>query len=87
MIFSPTPTVVTMKFSSNAQSATSNILINVDPYKAISARDIEPNPYEFKKFPQNLVFEKVRFLFTISGFVENFGHLAFCSWCSDYGEI
>ena len=42
--FYPTPTIVTMKLGSNAQSATSYILINFELYEAISARDIEPSP-------------------------------------------
>ena len=50
--FSPTPTVVIMKLGSNAQNATSYILINFESYKAISAKYIEPNPYEFQKFPK-----------------------------------
>ena len=42
--FSPTPTIVTMNLGSNAQSATSYILINFELYKAISTIDIEPDP-------------------------------------------
>ena len=42
-----------MKLGSNAQSATSYILINFEPYKAISARDIEPNSLQFKKIITN----------------------------------
>ena len=42
-----------MKLSNKAQSATSYILINLEPYKAIRARDIEPSPLKFQKFIEN----------------------------------
>ena len=39
-----------MKPYSNAHRATSYILIDFEPYKAISARDIEPSPLKIEKF-------------------------------------
>ena len=52
-VFSPTPTIVTIKLGRNAHSATSYIRINFEPYKAISASDIEPSPLKFQKFIKN----------------------------------
>ena len=43
-----------MKHGSNAKSATSYILINFEPCKAISARDIEPSPFKTSKIPEKI---------------------------------
>ena len=64
--FSPISTIVTMKLGSNAQSATNYIRITFEPYKAISARDIEPSPYEFKNSQKNIFWKSAFFILLLS---------------------
>ena len=82
-----------MKLGSNAQSATSYILINFEPYEAIRARDIEPSSYKLQKFIKNEInfYWGNRFIFGIQTNIDplNVKNLqnAFVSHRSDFIKV